>query len=281
MASSRNSGARMESLWEQAREPAFWLSPELRLTWVNRAWEHLTGCSADEVAGLVCRAHGPTRAGDLPGLLGSFYPPAEALSGHPAAEQTLIIHSSGERRWRRIEFRPFHDEKGELLGILGLIGSPAAPALGSDAESLRLRTELLAVRERLQARHGFDSLIGEGPIHRRLLDQIETAAATSVPVLIVGEAGTGKRTVARTIHQLGRRGQSPILPIDCAALPAEVLERELFGGESTPRLTLPEGSSLMIGDILDLPRDLQSRLAATIDLRVRVLATTTGDPEAA
>src|SRR3954453_12919128 len=172
MASPRNPGARMDSLLQQAREPAFWLSPDLRLTWVNRAWEHLTGYSAEQVAGLVCREHGPPRAGDLPGLVGSFLPPSEALGGHPAAEQPLIIHSSGERRWRRIEFRPFHDEKGDLLGILGLVGSAEAPGPGGDAESTRLRPELLAVRERLQERHGFDSLIGEGPIHRRLLDQI-------------------------------------------------------------------------------------------------------------
>jgi DNA-binding NtrC family response regulator len=64
-------------------------------------------------------------------------------------------------------------------------------------------------------------------------------------------------------------------------LPAEVLERELFGGESAARLTLPEGSSLLIGDILDLPRDLQSRLVATLDPRIRLLATTAGDPETA
>src|SRR4051812_26376304 len=119
MASSRNSGARIDSLWQQAREPVFWLGPDLRLARVNRAWEELTGYPADAVAGLVCRAHGPTRAGDLPGLVGSFFPPAEVLAGQPAAGRTLIIHSNGERRWRRIEFRPFHDAKGGLLGILG------------------------------------------------------------------------------------------------------------------------------------------------------------------
>src|SRR3954471_14191488 len=140
MASSRNPGARLESLWQQAREPAFWLAPDLRLTWVNRAWEQLTGHTAEEAAGLVCRAHGPTRAGDLPGLAGSFYPPAETLAGRPAFAQSLLIHSTGERRWRRIEFRPFHDEKGVLLGILGLVGPAEAPAPGGDAESTRLRT---------------------------------------------------------------------------------------------------------------------------------------------
>lgn len=281
MASSRISGARLDHLWQHVREPAFWLSPDLRLIWVNRAWEELTGYSADAVAGQVCRAHGPTRAGDLPGLVGSFYPPPEVHSGQPAAAQTLIIHVSGERRWRRIEFRPFHDPKGALLGIFGVVGEADAPSLLPDADSVRLRTELLQVRERLLQRHGFDSLVGDGPSHRRLIDQVGAAAATTVSVLIVGETGTGKRTVARVIHQQSPRRQAPLLPIDCAALPPEVLERELFGGATSARLLMEEGSSLLIGDILELPRDLQGRLAATLDPRVRLLATTAGDPESA
>ena len=157
---------------------------------------------------------------------------------------------------------------------------PVAP----DSEAHHLRSELLEVRERLHQRHGFDALIGQGPAHQRLLDQVRAAAETSVPVLIVGEPGTGKRLVARTIHQQGARSQAPLLPFDCAALPPEVLERELFGrGEpgGKPRLNLPEGSTLLIGDVLDLPRDSQSRLASTADRRVRILATTAGDPEAA
>src|SRR5215218_4893453 len=153
MASSRISGARLDSLWQHAREPAFWLGPDLRLIWVNKAWEELTGYAADRVAGLVCRAHGPTRAGDLPGLLGSFYPPAEAQDGQPVASRTLIIHASGERRWRRIEFRTFHDAKGAVLGLFGLVGSTDAQALAPDGDSFRLRTELLQVRDRLQLRH--------------------------------------------------------------------------------------------------------------------------------
>ena len=78
---------------------------------------------------------------------------------------------------------------------------------------------------------GFDSLVGFGPSHRRLLDQVRLAAASTTPVLIVGEPGTGKRQVARTIHQNGPGRQQPLVPFDCEALPAEILERELFGVE--------------------------------------------------
>jgi DNA-binding NtrC family response regulator len=289
MATSRLTSARLEQLLQQAREPAFWLSPQLRLIWVNRAWEALTGYPAGAVSGLICRAHGPTKAGDLPGLGGSFYPPAEALDGRPSATRTLIVLTSGERIWRRVEYWPFHNDEGELLAILGLVRTLDEPPVAGDSENHRLRVQLMEVRDRALARHGTDSLIGQGPAHRRLLDQVEAASASQVPVLVVGETGTGKRLVARTIHGLGSGRQAPLVAFDCSALPHEVLERELFGGSETsgdsrsrtPRLALPEGSSVVITEVFDLPRDLQGPLVDALDQRVRLIATSTVDPEAA
>ena len=115
-------------------------------------------------------------------------------------------------------------------------------------------------------------------------------------MLILGEPGTGKRLVARAIHMAGNRRNQPFVPLDCEALPAEMLERELFARSpsegstddsqtsdtsSRSRLALADGASVVIGDILALPRDLQARLADALDGRVRVIATTTGNPEAA
>ena len=269
---------------QQAREPIFVLGPERRILLVNRAWEELTGHRSDEVAGLECHPHGPTRAGDLDGLGGSFCPPPEAIRGHPAGSNTLIIHADGERLWRRVEFWPFHDAQGALSGLLGLVRPCGSAPHAPDSEAQRLRGELLELRERLQSRHGHDSLIGRGPEHRRLLDQVAAASSTHVPVLIVGEPGTGKLLVARTIHQRGPRRQAPILAYDCKALPPEVLERELFGpsnGSLGRPLVAPDGATVLIGDVLELPRDLQGRLVSSLDGRVRLIATTVGDPDAA
>jgi transcriptional regulator with AAA-type ATPase domain len=290
MPSPRVSGARADQLLQQAREAAFWLNGELKLVWVNRAWEDLTGHPAVEVVGLECRAHGPTRAGEVADLAGSFYPPPEALAGRPSGARTLIIHPSGERRWRRVEFWPFHNERGDLSALLGLVRDPDEPPHAPDSDGHRLRAELMEVRDRLVGRYGLDTLIGRGPAHRRLLDQVSAAASSTVPVLVVGEPGTGKRQVARTIHQLGTKRTAPLVPLDCGALPPEALERALFGtpdgrpdGDPTvlPRVALPEGSTLLVGDVLDLPRDLQGRLAAALDSPVRLIATTAADPDAA
>ena len=144
---------------------------------------------------------------------------------------------------------------------------------------------------------GFESLIGTGPAHQRLLEQVRLAGASTAPVLILGEPGTGKRLVARAIHQAGKPPDQAVVTVDCEALPAEVLERELFAtsppsgptdesqpagpASSRPRLAQADGASLVIGEVLALPRDLQARLAEALDGRVRVIATSTGDPEAA
>ena len=285
------------SLLQQAREPIFWLDAQLKLVWVNHAWEKLTGYAAESVRGLTCQAHAPTRGGDPADLASSFYPPPESMGGKPSGTAALIIHAAGERIWRRIEFWPFCDGQAALIGILGQVRDANCEPSVPDTVANQLHTELLEIRRSLHCEYGFDGLIGSGPFQRRLLDQVRLAASSTIPVLIVGEPGTGKRHVARTIHQQGPNCQRPLVPFDCEALPAEILERELFGGDrqkdrmsggdsltggaGRPRLSMVDGSTLLIGEIGLLPRDLQARLVAALDSRIRLLATTVNDPEIA
>jgi DNA-binding NtrC family response regulator len=250
----------------------------------------LTGYPAATVVGLTCQAHAPTQPGDVSDLAASFYPPPESLAGRPAGGPTLIYRADGDPLWRRVEFWPFCDDQGGLIGLLGIVrAEEAAPSVPA-SEGGRLHAELLGIRRRLQQRHGMDALIGTGPAHRRLLEQIRLAAGSAVPVLIVGEPGTGKRQVARTIHQQGPDRQRPFIAFDCEALPAEILERELFGAAGPdgsdgsrrrPRLPLGDGSTLLIDEVLSLPRDLQARLVEALDSPVRLMATTALEPEAA
>jgi DNA-binding NtrC family response regulator len=234
------------------------------------------------VIGQECRPHGPARPNDLESVGASFCPPPEALDGEPASTRTLIFHAEGEQLWRRVEFFPFQNGDGILIGLLGLVRPIDSSPVSEESAAHRLRIELLELRERLLHGPGFDSLIGQGAEHRRLLDQVLAASSSTVPVLIVGEVGTGKKLVARTIHQRSSRRQAPILPFDCRALSPEVLERELFGvWASAPDrpVRAPEGSTVILTDVLDLPRDLQSRLSSALGSHFRLIATTTGEPE--
>ena len=296
MRPTRSSPFEPDQIWQSACEPIFWLDPSLKLIWVNRAWEKWTGYAAESVVGLVCQAHGPSRAGDLNDFMAGFYPPPESLGGQPTTTRALIFHASGEAAWHRLDYWPFRDDNEALLGLLGFV-RPASQEPGmSDSTVNQLHLDLLEIKRQTQAKYGFDRLIGSGPSHQRLLEQVRLAAATTTPVLIVGEPGTGKRQVARTIHQTGPVRQQPLIPFDCEALPAEILERELFSAPGSAevkspespadptvrsRLPLRDGSTLLICEVLSLPRDLQARLAASLSPNVRILATTAFDMESA
>jgi transcriptional regulator with PAS, ATPase and Fis domain len=288
MVPSRLSGVRrLSRLFQQASDPLFLLDRRRRILFVNRAWERLTGFPAERVLGLECVPQGPSDRGSdgLVALADGLSPPPEALAGRVAVGAVGIIDASGERLWRRIEFSPLCDGLGAPIAFLGWVRGAGATTEAPDSESVRLRAELGQLRDRLRQRYGFDSLIGAGAAHRRLLDQLTAAAATRVPVLILGEPGTGRRLAARTIHQRSDQAGAPLLLFDCAALPPEVLQRELFperdGPGSPGRSPLPEAATLLLTEIIDLPRDLQARLGGLLDGAIRLIATSAVDPDQA
>jgi DNA-binding NtrC family response regulator len=184
-----------------------------------------------------------------------------------------------------------------LIGLLGWVRGADDRASVPDSQTNQLHVELLEIRRQLERRAGLETLIGFGPSHQRLIEQVRLAAASPTSVLVVGEPGTGKRHVARAIHQSGPGRAQALIPFDCESLPAEVLERELSGLERSavpgtaadpsaaraarPRLPLGDGSTLLIREIFMLPRDLQSRLVAALDGPFTLLATSSTDPKAA
>lgn len=261
MPSSRLSATRVEALLQNAAEPLFVINPDRRLVFVNRAWEDLTGQPAAGVLGMPCVSAGPTRAGEILSLVGSFCPPAAAFSGEPCGTLSLILHPSGERLWRRIEFLPLHVEGKPGPSILGLVREVDAPTLHPEPEGQRLRVELMEARHRHALQFGLENLVGRGPRHQRTLQQIRAAAASEAPVAILGEPGTGRHQVARTIHVLGPRKSSPFLTFDCQAVPVEMLERELL---SPPDAGRTESRTILLVEPLAIPRDAQVRLAPSL-----------------
>ena len=93
----------------------------------------------------------------------------------------------------------------------------------------RLETENEQLHQRLDQRFGLESFIGETPSIREVFEQIQQIGPSTATVLITGESGTGKELVAKAIHQLSRRARGPLVTVNCAALPATLLEAELFG----------------------------------------------------
>ena len=96
-------------------------------------------------------------------------------------------------------------------------------------DELKLSTEKRVLRERLRSKHGFGSIIGRSPEMEKLYRIIAKAAQSTHPVLIMGETGTGKELVARSIHYSGPYHDKPFIPVDCGSLVPTLIESELFG----------------------------------------------------
>jgi PAS domain S-box-containing protein len=165
----------------------------------------------------------------------------------------------------------------------------------------RSEQEKQYLEEELETESRFEEIIGESIGLKRILKQVETVAVTDVTVLILGETGTGKEVIARAIHQLSPRNQRTLVKLNCAAIPAGLLESELFGHEKGAftgaidrkigRLELANGGTLFLDEIGDLPLELQPKIlralqekeferlgsTQTIPVNVRLVAATNRD----
>ncbi len=136
---------------------------------------------------------------------------------------------------------------------------------------------------------GRERLLGESEVMRHLRAQIAKLARSQAPVFIQGESGTGKEVIARLIHDLGPRAQGPFVPINCGAIPAELMESELFGhrkgsftGATADRRGLfqaAHGGSLFLDEVADLPLPVQVKLLRAVQERaVRPVGATREEP---
>lgn len=162
----------------------------------------------------------------------------------------------------------------------------------------RLEAENVYLRQEIELTHGFDEIIGRSDAMLRSLQLVEQVASTRTPVLIMGETGTGKELIARAIHELSDRGSRPLVKVNCAALPANLVESELFGHEKGAftgadnakrgRFDLADGSTLFLDEIGEIPIELQAKLlrvlqegefdrlggSSTVKVDVRLVAAT-------
>ena len=139
----------------------------------------------------------------------------------------------------------------------------------------RLRREAIALRRALRERVGIENLIGTSAAMREVCDLVARVAAAAAPVLILGETGTGKGIVARAIHAQGDRAEAPFVAINCAALPENLLESELFGhvkgaftGATANRVGLFEeadGGTLFLDEIGEMAPSLQAKLLHVLE----------------
>lgn len=172
-------------------------------------------------------------------------------------------------------------------------------------EQRRIIDENRYLRGELRKKYGFDNIIGSNPRVQRAYVTAARAAATNATVLILGETGTGKEYLARTIHYHSPRADGPFVKVNCAALPENLLESELFGHEKGAftnaiarrigRFELANKGTIFLDEIGDVPPSTQTKLlrvlqekqfervggSETLTVDVRVIAATNRDIEEA
>jgi PAS domain S-box-containing protein len=135
-------------------------------------------------------------------------------------------------------------------------------------QSLTVQTEYL--KEELRELHNFDEIVGKSQPLLEVLRDVEQVAATDATVLILGETGTGKELIARAIHSASPRHAQAFIKVNCAAIPANLIESEFFGHEKGAftgatqkrdgRFTLADGGTIFLDEVGELPTDLQMKL---------------------
>ena len=134
----------------------------------------------------------------------------------------------------------------------------------------QLRRQNFYLKEELQSEVNFEELVGASASMQKVFRSIEMVARTDSNVLLLGETGTGKELIARALHNLSRRKQNVIVKVNCAALPANLVESELFGHEKgafTGRISQKKGrfelahqGTIFLDEVGELPLDTQTKL---------------------
>ena len=166
--------------------------------------------------------------------------------------------------------------KATRLGALDFLEKPLSTdkLLVTVENALRL-TRLEDENRELRQRLGKHEFVGSGPATKKLLAQIERVAASETRVCILGETGTGKELVARAIHEKSPRHEHPFITLNCAAVPAELIESELFGHEKGSftgaasrhlgKFEQAEAGTLFLDEIGDMPVAMQAKLLRVLE----------------
>jgi transcriptional regulator with PAS, ATPase and Fis domain len=267
---------RWQAFFQHCAEPVFVLDRRGHLLFVNRAWEKLTGLAKEEAHILVCRRPQPVSANDSVEeiLAHALTPPPEVRRGASGCVRRLLPRQdrgdAASTDWWDVEFLPLLQE-GEQGGyvIVGRIRPAPAVELIRDHP---LSEKLLNLRRRRLEHFGLDAWASSLPPLRRLVEQARLASQVTIPVLLVGEAGTGKQTLARTIHYLSARREGAFAVLDCRHLPPAAVSTMVLGQEGVAAVYLREPAYL--------PRDVQlllcERIAKTGEMAVSPVPTPAG-----
>jgi len=278
-----------ESILQSAGDGIYGLDCNGHTTFVNAAAKNMVGWELEELIGKS--QHDIIHHTKIDGSLFK----KEQCSIYAAFKDGKVHQVEDEVFWRKdgtsfpVEYisTPIWDENNTLIGAvvsfkditrrkkaeqdLKRINAELKEAL-SELKKLKLRLEQenKYLQQEIKLTHNFEEIISQSKLFKKVLGQVEQVAGTDATVLILGESGTGKELIARAVHNVSKRKSRPMVKVNCASLPATLIESELFGHEKGAftgaiakkigRFELADGGSLFLDEISEIPIELQSKL---------------------
>jgi PAS domain S-box-containing protein len=247
-----------EAILESISDGVFTVDQKWDVTSFNRAAEEITGVSRVEAIGRRCS--------DVfhSSMCGSGCPLRRTMeTGKPIIGKSgYIIDSDGNRIPISTSTAVLRETGGRVIG---------------GAETFRDLSEVEALRRELEGKYQVGDLTSRSPLMQRLFEVLPAIAISPSTVLVLGETGTGKELIARTIHSLSLRNRGPFVAVNCGALPDTLLESELFGYKSGAftgaqkdkpgRFALAKGGTIFLDEIAEISPALQVRLLRVLQER--------------
>ena len=290
---------RLEAVLDATGDPMVMLDRDGRPVCANRGYQQLLGLQEGELStitpdALAARAGERLREPDLSDVQGRL-----PLDSSNLVETTGADQVARQRLFYR-STAPVRDGAGEEIGSLEVYRD-----VSREIEAEQIKTELLRLRSGMETNYSFAGMVGTSPQMERAYALMKQAAGGDITVLVRGESGTGKELVARSLHLHSQRKDGPFVVVDCASIPATLIESELFGhergaftGAATRRIGAFEradGGTVVLDEIGEMPYALQSKLLRVLQERaiqrvggsgfiavdIRVIAATNRDLERA
>jgi formate hydrogenlyase transcriptional activator len=198
---------------------------------------------------------------------------AALAHGVPFEIEQRARRNDGQYRWFLIRYNPFRNDLGQVTRWY---------ATGTDIDDRvraeeRTRNENLALREQIDRDSMFEDIVGSSEALRKVLRQITKLASSDSTVLVLGETGTGKELIARSIHKRSNRVDRAFIGVNCAAIPQSLIASELFGHEKGAftgatqrrlgRFESANGGTIFLDEVGDLPPEIQVALLRVLQER--------------
>lgn len=257
----------LKEFWKVTNDGFIIVDPEGIIIDINEAYCHFLGKTREQVLGRPI------------GQVISTTSMYDVLASVRDGDDNVYLQLYGERdNASNVETHAvanrfcFFDERGNLLGAAAQMSfKERAAAMAYSIASEELNYYKRAYEKNSEEESGFDKILGNTEAMQKLKEKAIRVAKKDFPVLITGETGTGKELFAQAIHRESSRRKKPIISINCASIPSELLESELFGydegaftgakrGGKIGKFQLADGGTIFLDEIGDLPLRLQAKL---------------------